>query len=316
MDLNWLDDLIALAEHRNFSRAAEARHVTQPAFSRRIQSLESWVGTLLVRRSPHSVALTAAGEYLLSRAADITRDLRQMRRGALKIAGREQAALTIAATHALSFTFFPAWVRAAAPLEALGTLNLVSDTMAACERVLLAGDADFLLCHHYPGLAERFEPERFAFIVIGTDHLVPVSAVDASGAAMFELPKATNTPVRYLAYSASSGLGRILEHAGCAPGKNLPLDTVFTSPVAAALLTMARLGHGIAWLPRSLAQDDIAARRLVCVGDAAFSVPVEIRLMRARAQKSGLAEAFWQAASCVPEKMPTDMFTKAELGAG
>jgi LysR family transcriptional regulator, hypochlorite-specific transcription factor HypT len=35
MELNWLEDFLALAERRNFSRAAEARHVTQPAFSRR-----------------------------------------------------------------------------------------------------------------------------------------------------------------------------------------------------------------------------------------------------------------------------------------
>jgi len=58
---------------------------------------------------------------------------------------------------------------------------------------------------------------------------------------------------------------------------------------------MARQGHGIAWLPRSLAQEDLAAGRLVCVGGERFSVPVEIRLFRARDQKTGLAEAFWQA---------------------
>ena len=168
MDLNWLEDFLALAEHRNFSRAAETRHVTQPAFSRRIQALEAWIGTPLVRRSPQSVTLNAAGEYLQHRAADITRDLHQMRRGALRVAGRERAALTIAATHALSFTFFPGWVRANAPMEALGTLNLVSDTMAACERILLAGEADFLLCHHHGRVPARFEADRFRSVVIGT----------------------------------------------------------------------------------------------------------------------------------------------------
>ena len=297
MDLNWLDDFVALAEHRNFSRAAEARHVTQPAFSRRIQSLEAWVGTPLLRRSPQFVTLTPAGEHLLSRAADIVRDLRSARRGALKAAGREQAALTIAATHALSFTFCPGWVRSAAPMEALGTLNLVSDTMAACERILLAGDADFLLCHHHPALPARFDATRFAFLVVGADELVPVSARDATGHAVFELPQPTSPPVRYLAYNASSGLGRILEQAGCAPSQTLPLDTVFTSPLAAALQTMARQGHGIAWLPRSLVLDDIAAGRLMVLGDATQAIRVEIRLFRACDQKSTLAEAFWQAVS-------------------
>lgn len=145
-DLNWLEDFQVLADLRNFSRAAEARHVTQLAFSRRIQALQTWVGTSLVRRSPQGVVLSAAGEYLLHRAADLTQDLQQMWRGVLRVAGRERAALAFAATHALSFTFLPGWVRTHAPLEALGTLNLVSDTMAACERILLAGEVDFFCC--------------------------------------------------------------------------------------------------------------------------------------------------------------------------
>ena len=43
MELIWLEDYLALAETLNFSKAAEARHVTQPAFSRRIRALEDWV---------------------------------------------------------------------------------------------------------------------------------------------------------------------------------------------------------------------------------------------------------------------------------
>ena len=50
MDLDWVRDFLALAEHRTFSRAAEARNVTQPAFSRRIRALEEWVGTPLFLR--------------------------------------------------------------------------------------------------------------------------------------------------------------------------------------------------------------------------------------------------------------------------
>jgi DNA-binding transcriptional LysR family regulator len=182
-------------------------------------------------------------------------------------------------------------------MEALGTLNLVSDTMAACERTLLAGEADFLLCHHHGRVPARFETDRFRSIVVGTDRLVPVAAPDAAGAALFKLPEANAEPVRFLAYSAPSGLGRILEAVGHSPSKNLPLDTVFTSPLAAALQTMARQGHGIAWLPQSLAADDIAAGRLVSAGDERFSVPVEIRLFRANDRKPALAEAFWQAVS-------------------
>ena len=66
MDLNWLEDFLALAEHRNFSRAAEARNVTQPAFSRRIRAMEEWVGTPFVR-APQGVAMTPPESIFASR---------------------------------------------------------------------------------------------------------------------------------------------------------------------------------------------------------------------------------------------------------
>ncbi|MFC7475628.1 LysR family transcriptional regulator [Dankookia sp. GCM10030260] len=293
MELNWLEDFLALAEHRNFSRAAEARHVTQPAFSRRIRALEDWVGTPLAIRAPQGLVLNAAGEVLREQAAGLVRDLHQMRRAALKAAGRQGAALTIAATHALSFTFFPGWIRAFAPLETLGTLNLVSDTMAACERILRAGDADFLLCHLRPEVPVGLPPEAFASRVVGTDRLVPVSAPDAAGAARWALPGTPAAPVRLLAYSGASGLGRILEANWRAGGEAMSLDPVFTSPLAAALQTMARQGQGIAWLPRTMAADDLAAGRLVEAGPGRWVVEVEIRLFRPRRRQSDAAEAFW-----------------------
>lgn len=297
MELNWLEDFLALAEHRNFSRAAEARHVTQPAFSRRIRALEDWVGTPLVLRAPQGVVLNAAGEILRDRAAGLVSDLQQMRRAALKAAGRAGAALTIAATHALSFTFFPGWIRSFTALETLGTLNLVSDTMAACERILLAGDADFLLCHARPGVRTGLAPEAFASLVVGTDQLVPVSAPDAAGAARWALPGTPAAPVRLLAYSAASGLGRILEATQRSGGEALSLDPVFTAPLAAALQTMARQGQGLAWLPRTMAADDLAAGRLVIAGADSCSIDVEVRLFRPLRRQSTTAETFWKAMS-------------------
>ena len=62
LDLDWLEDFVALADTGSFSRAAEVRHIAQPAFSRHIRSLEEWVGVELCDRSAHPVALTAAGQ--------------------------------------------------------------------------------------------------------------------------------------------------------------------------------------------------------------------------------------------------------------
>ena len=51
------EDFVSPAETRSFSRSAQLRHVTQPAFSRRIQALEAWAGTDLVDRSSHPTRL-------------------------------------------------------------------------------------------------------------------------------------------------------------------------------------------------------------------------------------------------------------------
>jgi hypothetical protein len=60
MQLDWLKDFLALAEQRNFSRAADARIVSLPAFSRRIRALEDWIGTPLFVRGAQGAILTQA----------------------------------------------------------------------------------------------------------------------------------------------------------------------------------------------------------------------------------------------------------------
>ena len=62
MEIRWLEDFLKFVDTRNFSRSAEARHTTQPAFSRRIKSLEEWVGATLFDRTTQPISLTPAGE--------------------------------------------------------------------------------------------------------------------------------------------------------------------------------------------------------------------------------------------------------------
>jgi LysR family hydrogen peroxide-inducible transcriptional activator len=69
--LRQLHYLKLLAEHRSFSKAAEAAHVTQPTLSAGIQELERTLGASLVDRARAGVILTATGEEAVGRAADI-----------------------------------------------------------------------------------------------------------------------------------------------------------------------------------------------------------------------------------------------------
>jgi LysR family transcriptional regulator, hypochlorite-specific transcription factor HypT len=55
-------------------------------------------------------------------------------------------------------------------------------------------------------------------------------------------------------------------------------ETVFTSHLAATLSTMAREGHGLAWLPLTTIREDLASARLVRAGEGHVDISVEIRL--------------------------------------
>jgi DNA-binding transcriptional LysR family regulator len=291
MDLDWLKDFLALSEQKTFSRAAEARCVTQPAFSRRIRALEDWVGTPLFVRGAQGAALTPAGAHFQPAAQDLLRDLERARRATREVGSQDTATLSIAATHALSFTFFPGWVRRVMQARTLGTLNLVSDSMEACEQIMLSGEVHFLLCHFHPDAPTRFEPDRFESLRVGDDRLVPLCAPAPDGRGLWSLPGSAADPIPYLAYSQASGLGRILAQRQA--GAAFHPATRFTSHLAATLTTMAREGHGVAWLPRTLAADDQAQGRLVRAGAEAFDVPIEIRLFRSLACRNHAADQLW-----------------------
>jgi len=66
-DLRRLQYFVAVAQNRNFTRAAERLHVAQPALSRQVRLLEQELGVELLHRTTHEFELTEAGEFLLER---------------------------------------------------------------------------------------------------------------------------------------------------------------------------------------------------------------------------------------------------------
>ena len=79
METRWLEDFLVLAETGSFTRSAELRHLTQPAFSRRIKALENWLGADLIDRTTWPTRLTPAGELLLDKARQLVGELSSTR---------------------------------------------------------------------------------------------------------------------------------------------------------------------------------------------------------------------------------------------
>jgi DNA-binding transcriptional LysR family regulator len=173
MNLIWLEDFLALVSTGNFSRAAEERHMTQPAFSRRIRALEEWLGVVLVDRTTHPAVLTEAGEWFRSVAQELLARVAQVPDEARAIADASSATLRIAATHALSFTFLPSWLRSLESKMAIGPIQLVSDVMQQCEALMVQGRVQFLLCHSHDQVPMSLDANHYRSAVGGTGRAHP-----------------------------------------------------------------------------------------------------------------------------------------------
>lgn len=79
MDLRHLRYFVMVARERNFTRAAELLHVTQPPLSRQIQQLEDDLGARLFERESRPVTLTPAGRLFYEHAVQVLDRVDEMR---------------------------------------------------------------------------------------------------------------------------------------------------------------------------------------------------------------------------------------------
>ena len=300
LNLGWIDDFTVLAASGNFSRAAEERHMTQPAFSRRIRALEDWLGVELFDRSSQPARLTEAGVWFRKAAQDLQAHVARVPGEARAVAEASSQTLRFAATHALSFSFMPRRLRALEARTAVGPVNLVSDTQQKCETLLQQSQVQFVLSHGHRQVQGPLDQAAFPGVVVGQDQLLPVCAPDATGAPAHSLTdgrSARSTPVPLLAYSSESGLGRILREVKGQALERLSAQPVLTAHLASVLRTMALDGRGLAWLPRMLIGEDLEAGRLVLAAGEDWHLELDIRLHRDRGAMGAAAETFWAAAS-------------------
>lgn len=293
METTWLADLKALSETLNFSRAAQIRNITQPAFGRRIRALEAWCGADLVDRTGQRLSLTPAGAVMLAAAGDVLQRLDRARDD-IEQAQTATATLTFAATHALSFTFFPAWIKGLGTGAATQPMRLLSDNMIRCARMMRAGEAQFLLCHHHPESPTGLPDAGFDHIVLARDRLAPVTGRDAAGRPLHCLPGTPSQPVPHIAFEPSSGMGRILAAALPSCGRPVHLLPLFSSHLAMVVKALAIEGKGVGWIPDSLARDELGPGGRLAGGGDGWHVDVDIALFRPNVPLGARAERFWQ----------------------
>lgn len=293
MQTKWLEDLIALSQTGSLTRAAEQRHVTHPAFGRRIRALEAWAGAPLIERRGTSVRLTSQGEKLLGFALQAVPAMAQARS---EIAGTEEdgraTTVTLATGRTLARTVAADWFarirRQRSGVRVVVRTGSMAETLQRFER----GEADFMLTYHHPQIAVRLSSHQYLQRRVASDRLVPVAKVNARGEAAFDLDR--GEPAPYLAYAQTLALGRLVsDHLSNHP-RAPRLAQAIECDSADALLEYALKGLGVAWLPWSLAVGACKARQLAPVGSRALEIGFEVRIVRAKRRLSPAAESFWQ----------------------
>lgn len=293
MDLKLLEDLAALARERSFVRAAEARHVTHPAFGRRIRALEAWAGVPLVERGRGAVKLTPAGLALLQQGEALVDGL-MLTRDALRsrhVLGGE--VLRIATGRTLARTLVADWLvglsRPRRPLHGQ-RVEMRTGTMTEIVGLLERSEVHFVCCYEHPATSVRLSNQRFRHLTLAQDRLVPVSKADAQGRPQHALHDGA-----LIGYAESLSLGALLaEHLRRSQPEAIA-RTRFVCDSADAVQELVAKGLGLAWLPWSMVAIGCKQRTLAALGGRSDEVHFDVRLYRARARQSPLVEAVWAA---------------------
>ncbi|MEJ8676554.1 LysR substrate-binding domain-containing protein [Chromobacterium amazonense] len=292
METRWLEDFLVLADTGSFTRSAELRHLTQPAFSRRIRALESWLGADLIDRTTYPTKLTAAGKLLREQAVPLLAQLNTTRTMLRGLQPLPQGTLEFAVPHTLSFSYFPKWLTAVE--DGFGQLSCRLQASNVHDAVLafVEGGSDFLMCYHHPKQPVELHDARYGGLRLGVERLRPYS-IAADGAPMYALPGRPDAPLPFLGY-ASNAYFRLMSDLLLVSGPQpAHLSLRYETDMAEGLKQMALAGHGLAFLPESSVAAECAAGLLTVAGGDEWSVEMEVQLYCDHRRAKPEQEALW-----------------------
>lgn len=291
MRLEWLEDVLAVAETGSFQEAADRRRLTQSAFSRRIQHIEQQVGVELFDRTRKPVQLLATTADQRDRIARLAEDLRQLvtdlRRGERLASNR----IAIASQHALTTSLTPLIVRGIHARNAAAHVRLRSANLDECFSLLLSRQVDIAIVYRLPGQDHPIGQSFVETVAIGTDRLIPVFAAACTddlnaSFASGQLPYISFPPEVFLGGVVDRVILPRLQHA------TRPVPKAETALTLAAL-ELAAVGVAVAWVPMSLAGKRIADGSLVNLSATLPSCQLEVTSVRLFGDPWPVADSAW-----------------------
>lgn len=271
MELKWLEDLLVLLEEKSISRAAQRRHVTQPAYSRRIRQLEQWLGVELVDRSTKPIKIRATGLALEEGVRDLVNRFYALRNSVHETRER----VTFVAQHTLAISIFPALIRDVKVRLPEPSYRVVPANYEECE-ALFYNEADFLLCYQNPQRQFDFSHKTVRQLYLGKDRLIPVATKQLADHLGHIAP---GMAIPLLMYQQGGFLAEALA-TSCLPDviREYRVESICESALSASLKEMVLADMGIAWLARALIKQELAEGKLVSCATALGEIELDIVL--------------------------------------
>jgi DNA-binding transcriptional LysR family regulator len=301
MKLAWLEDFLTLIETGTFSRAAQARNVTQPAFSRRIQMLEQWFGTQLVERRSHRLALTAAAKRHEAEIRRLVAAVYELR-SRMQAEAEAHTRITLTTQHTLMVSHLPRLLALLQAHQPETAFTVRTGNLEECLGQMARGEADLMLRFESDDAPPQEQPPELQRLVVGYERLVPVTACGADGEALFDLERQSS--VRLLNYPEDSFLGGVVRRE-CLPGlvREYSIDSACESAFTVGLKEMALAGMGVAWLPHGLIERDLQAGRLRSLQPLLGSPRLVIALCTRGAGLPGAVAELWERLCADPPRL-------------
>ena len=282
MELEWLQDFVSLANTGSFSKAADQRHISQSAFSRRILGLENWLGTTLVDRHTHPVGLTDAGSQLVRTANQVIRTIYRTKEDyGGNVAGQGRI-LKIGVANHLSIHFVPHWLKKVSPNIKDRKFQFVTGLKAGLGFVELLKDQslDFLLAYNGSVNKEDHDAGLFESVTLGEDVLIPVCRTSFMAGQLYEFPASKDFPLPYIGYMPGSALSNMVNRLTSRQQSRVHLNAIIETGTAETIKAFVLDGFGLAWLPRLAIAQELDNGTLTALGDSRHLIPFDIELTR------------------------------------
>ncbi|WP_260691383.1 LysR substrate-binding domain-containing protein [Rhizobium leguminosarum] len=295
MELGWLEDFMELAAVRNFSTAAAARHVTQPAFSRRIRALENWIGAALIDRSSYPVRLTNAGETFLESSRELMREIYRVRDECRQQARAGIEVLTFSALHTIALSIFPDLLTSVEQRTGPFITRMHATDFYDCVESLALGRCDIAFCYSHEFGPPVLQTGQFSSKVIRIDPFHLVSKADQRGNPVIDLATwPGNEDMPLVAYSSDCFLGKVQTQLMLDMQKTgRSFRVTHENSMSESVKRMILAGKGIGWLPESSATREIERNELCIVDARQAEVTLNVLAIRKQGSGSAALERFW-----------------------